>query len=371
MATSYRLVCTGCGKEAGYSSFRCSYCASILEVKFDYDTLVLPKDFKKSASEHYKYLPFFPIERFRIRSREGGTPITMQKALGKNIMFKLETENPTHSFKDRGSVVEVNRAIELKAGAVCCASTGNMGISVAHYARIAGIKCTIFLSHDANADKVAKIKRNGARIIKVKGDFNKALGSAEAFARKTGAFVCGDYHYRKEGQKSVIFELIEQLHYNVPDFIFVPVGNATLLSAMYKGLMEFRRFSLIGRFPRLVAVQSERCDPLVRAYNSGTKVKYAKPRTIADAIAVGFPTFGFEGIRALRSTKGIGLSVTEQEIKNAVTELDSLGIKAESGGAAGFAGFRKAYGDKKSLFQNKKIVVLVTGNNESIAKISL
>ena len=266
--------------------------------------------------------------------------------------------------------MEINRAIELNAGMLCCASTGNMGISVAHYAGIAGIACTIFLSYDANADKVAKIKKTGAKIVMVNGDFNKALESAEAFARKTGAFVCGDYHYRKEGQKSVIFELMSQLHYHVPDFIFVPVGNATLLSAMYKGLTEFRRFSLIKRFPRLVAVQSEGCDPLVRAYNSNTKVKYVKPHTIADAIAVGFPTFGFEGIRALRSTNGIGLSVTEQEIKNAAIELGSFGIKAEAGGAAGLAGFKKAYSSKKSIFKNKKIIVLVTGNNESIAKAS-
>lgn len=364
MATAYRIVCTGCGREADQAEFRCGSCGHILDVSFDYSSLKLPQRFRSAKVGHRKYLPFFPIERFRIRSGEGGTPLARKQVDGMEILLKLETANPTHSFKDRGSVVEINKALELGARSVCCASTGNMGLSVAHYARIAGIRCTIFISSGANRHKADLIRRAGAKLVKVSGDFNAALEEAEAYARKTGAFVCGDYHYRKEGQKSVIFEVVEQMRYSVPDFVFAPVGNATLLAAIYKGMTEFRKLSLIKKLPRLVAVQSEACNPLVRAFNSGKNVRYMKPKTIADAIAVGYPTFGFEGIEALRSTHGIGVCVTEQEIMDAVSCLHGIGVRAETGGAAAFAGFVRLRKEKPALLKNRKVVVLVTGDNE-------
>ncbi len=364
MNTAYRLVCTGCARVADYSAFRCSACGHILDVAYDYKSLKLPAGFGSARAGHRKYLQFFPIDRFRIHSREGGTPLVDRRIGGARVLLKLETYNPTRSFKDRGSVIEINKALELGAHSICCASTGNMGLSVAHYAHIAGLRCTIFISRDANRHKISLIKKAGARLVRVKGDFNAALRAAETYAGKTGAFVCGDYHYRKEGQKSVIFELVEQMRYSVPDIIFVPVGNATLIAAMHKGLSEFRRFSLIRKFPRIVAVQSEMCDPLVRAYNSKRDVRYMRPRTVADAIAVGYPTFGFEGLRALRATRGMAVSVSEQEILDAVSELRSIGIGAETGGAAAFAGFVRLRKKNPALLEGSKAVVLITGNNE-------
>lgn len=358
----YALACTNCGRKAGYLDFRCRECGHILEVRLDYSKIRLPRDFRKQKPGHFKYIKLFPIDKFEIRSSEGGTPLARKRFNGSEVMLKLETENPTRSFKDRGSVVEINRALELGVKEVCCASTGNMGISVAHYSMLAGIKCTIFVSSDANARKMALIRKNKARLVRVRGDFNKALKAAEAFARKTGAFVCGDYHYRKEGQKSVIFEILDQLKFNAPDYIFVPVGNATLLAAMYKGLQEYRRFGFIKKFPRIVAVQSEMCDPLVRAYNSGKHIEYMKPRTVADAIAVGFPTFGFEGLRALKNTDGLGIAVTEKEIEDAIISLSEMKVYAEPGGAAGFAGYKKFCSDNR--LKDQRIVVVITGNNE-------
>jgi threonine synthase len=282
------------------------------------------------------------------------------------LHLKVETENPTRTFKDRGSAVEITKAKELGFSRVCCASTGNMGLSIAHYAKRASIKATIFISKTANKEKIKKIRKEGARIISVNGDFNKSLTEAEKFATSRKLFICGDYHYRKEGQKSVAFEIIEQLKYKTPDYIFVQVGNSTLLAGIYKGLREFKRFGLIRKIPRLVAVQSSGCDPLVSACRQNKKIKYTKPNTKADAIAVGYPTFGFEGLRAVRETGGFAGDVDDSEIEQANKVLfKSTGIKAELGGATGMAGFLKAYQESPKTFKGKEIVVIVTGNNET------
>ncbi len=360
----YGIVCNRCGHTEGERAFRCSRCNSVLEVKIDYSTVKLGRGFRKSAPRQSKYLPFFPISRLDVRDDEKATPIAKVMLGGSSAMLKLETENPTHSFKDRGSSVEISKAVELGFRSVCAASTGNMGISIARYAHLAGLKATIFIGRGADRRKIQMIRMHGAAIRPVDGDFNTSLNLAEKFARRNrSTMLCGDYHFRKEGQKSVAFEIMDQLLFHVPDFIFIPVGNATLLSAVHKGLLEYRRFGFIARMPRLVAVQSKMCDPLIRAFNSGKRIEYMRPKTIADAIAVGYPTFGAEGLEALSRTRGIGIAVTEDEISEAVGELKRLGIKSEPGGAAGVAGLLSMLSSRPRLLSNKKIVAVVTGSN--------
>ncbi len=360
------LVCTKCGLRARtYVQPRCTHCGSILEVTYNYKDTHLPRNFKKIGISHEKYLPFLPISSFRVELKEGSTPL-MRKKLGVSagdVLLKMETLNPTRSFKDRGSAVEISRAAELGFDNVVCASTGNMGLSVATYSKAAGINATIFISRDAKEAKIRKIKRTGAEVVKVDGDFNNALKKAEMFSKKTGAFTCGDYHYRKEGQKTLAFEIIEQLGYCAPDYLFIPVGNATLFAGIYKGLKEFKRMALIKNFPRLIAVQSEGCDPLVRACASGKALKYLHPDTLADAIAVGYPTFGFEGINAIVRTRGDAVSVPDNHLKSAVSMLKKLGVGSELGGAAAFAGYLKLKQEDEDSFSGKTAVIVVSGNN--------
>ena len=362
----YFLSCALCGtrQQEDSAAFRCSECNGILEVNYNYDELKKPSAGSAINNEKYSFL--FPIHRKLFSLNEGGTPLVEKDFLDKKIKLKLETENPTHSFKDRGSAVEITKALEFDFNSVCCASTGNMGFSIATYAKAAGIKCTIFISKDANPEKIKKIKGAGADIVEIEGDFNDALDSAERFAIKSGAFLCGDYHFRKEGQKSVMFEILEQLKYTVPEFIFVPVGNATLLSAVYKALLEFERLSFINKFPKIVAVQASGCSPLVTAYNKNKKIERVKPMTIADAIAVGYPTFGFEGINSLKATGGLAVAVKDHEIMDARKILKDNDVSAEPGGASAFAGFIKLNKKQKDYFNNKNCVVIVSGNNEGV-----
>ena len=365
----YRLSCTKCGSRAQDSAFRCGKCGSILEVVYKRGKRKLRAVEKGKPLS--RYLDFLPLDALTVGLGEGGTQlkrINSSRFVGVEVFLKLETENPTMTFKDRGSAIELSKAVELNVRQVCCASTGNMGLSVAHYARHAGIKCTIFISKNANPRKIEKIRRQGARIVEVGGDFNEALKEAERFARKTGAFVCGDYHFRKEGQKTVGFEMVEQLKYRAPDYVFMPVGNATLFSGFYKGLTEFKKAGLIKQVPRLIGVQSERCDPLVRAYLKGKDIHYVKPGTEADAIAVGYPTFGFEGISAIKRSRGGAVAVAEKGIEEAVMELERHGVYAELGGGTGFAGLIKYHSTDPKALKGKRVVVVVTGNNEGVFK---
>ncbi len=364
------LVCTRCGREADAAAFRCGRCKSVLEVKYDYSTLKLPRGFKKKRITSGKYAPFMPYKRLTCSLGEGNTRLAKARIPDfedVNLYLKMEMGNPTKTFKDRGSAVELTKAKELGFDHVCCASTGNMGLSVAHYARRAGVKATIFVSRNANAAKIRKIRAQGARLVEIEGDFNKAMDAAERFARRSGAFVCGDYHYRKEGQKTVAFEIMEQLRYRPHDVIFSPVGNGTLLSALYKGISEFRRSGLISAgMPKLVAVQSDGCSPLVDAYERNREVRYVTPHTEADAIAVGYPTFGFESLKALKMTGGRAIRVSDREIEDAARFLERKRIYVELGGASAFAGFIKSYYGDHKLVSGKNVVVILTGNNEGI-----
>ncbi len=363
----YRLVCTSCRAEYKKSSsaFRCRKCNSILEVSYDYGTAML-KGFRKQRESYIKYLTFYPIDKLKAR-REGCTELARSKAgwKGTNVYFKIETQNPSRSFKDRGSAIEISKAAELGFRSVCCASTGNMGLSVAMYARKHKFRCTIFISRGANRTKLRRIREHGARIVKVRGDFNKALLLAENFAKRSGAFLCGDYHYRKEGQKSMMFEVLDQLKFRVPDYVFIQVGNGTLLSASYKAMLEFKRFGFIKKLPKIIAVQSQECEPLVKAFDEKIGIKYTRPRTYADAIAVGYPTFGLECIKALNETHGVAISVKDNEIEKArKLLLKKEGIGSEPGGAVGYAGFLKLYGDDSDIFRGRSVVIMITGNNE-------
>ncbi len=363
----YRLRCTRCSSyQRDRAAFRCASCNSVLNVEYDYDSISLPRNFRRQRPVMGKYLRLLPLESLAAGQGEGATPLLPNpvKGYGRcSALLKLETGNPTGSFKDRGSAVEVTKALELGYDSVVCASTGNMGISVAHYARLAGLKATIFISRSANPRKAARIRKERASIVRVATDFNEAVREAERRAASGSAFVCGDYHYRKEGQKTVAYELLDQLGYRVPDLLFVPVGNATLLSALYKGAREYLALGMIERMPRLVAVQSSGCDPLVKAYNRGEKIGYLRPRTVADAIAVGYPTFGAAAIAALKKTRGMAIRVPDSRILSATRGLGAVSVRAEPGGAAGFAGFAEMYRASARALAGRSAVIVVTGKN--------
>ncbi len=367
----YKLACTKCGRTYKPEEiiFRCKACESILEAKIDYGRLTLGKNFWKQKISQSKYSPFFPIESELATLGEGGTRLMKlrDKTFEDNstqVYLKVETTNPTRSFKDRGSAVEITKTIEFGYRSICCASTGNMGISLATYSKKNGIDCTVFIGKGANRQKMRMIQKAGARLVKVNGDFNKATFLAERYGTENNVFVCGDYHYRKEGQKGVVLETMEQLKFDVPDYIFIQVGNATLIAAIYKGLKELMMLGKIKQMPKLIAVQATGCNPLVRAYRKHKQIKHVSGKTIADAIEVGYPTFGDEGLEAIIKTHGSAINVSDLQIKRSMLRLNrNFGVGSEPGGAAGFAGFISMYENQMDIFRDKRVGIIVTGDN--------
>jgi threonine synthase len=311
----------------------CDKCGGILEAVYSGDAQMaaLKKDF-------WSYEAFLPQGEYR-HYKLGNT--TLFSATQQDLFLKLEIENPTKSFKDRGSVVEIAKALEFGYDEVVCASTGNMAYSVAYYAKLGGIRATIFVSKNANWLKIRNIQdTKDANIIRVDGDFTEAQRRAIGYAKRKEAFLTGDYGYRKEGQKTLVYEIMAELP-SVRN-ILIPVGNATLFSASYKALMELSKVGLVHRLPRLIAVQASLADPLVAAFRKNEKVKYQKPLTDAGAIAVGYPTYGDQAIEGIRATQGEAVDVTDKEMEDERKAFyREYGLQVEMSGVASLAAFRK------------------------------
>lgn len=350
----YYLECDRCGRvyKSNYESSLCQKCNSILEVFFS-RTPKAPPPKSTSFWDYKDMLPDGDYHRYEV----GGTRL-IEAHNSRKLLLKLEIENPTRSFKDRGSVVEIAKAKEYGYEEVVCASTGNMAYSIAYYAKLAGLASKIFVSKDANRDKIADIRStHDANVTRVNGDFTKAQARAEAYARRNRAFLTGDYCYRKEGQKTIAYEII-YAHPNITHIV-VPVGNATLFSATFKALKEMQAVRKLEKLPKLIAVQSEKTAPLSQAFKNKTEVKYIKPTTKADAIAVGYPTYGNHALEALHETGGTCITVTDAAMEEEQRRFfDEYGLVAELAGVASIVAARKL-----KLGKAEKAVIIVSGGN--------
>ncbi len=361
------LECVKCGKKYSKKEirYRCD-CSEGLEIIYDYGEIKEKISWdllRERPFRHWRYREFFPLisKENCISLREGGVPLIKSKNISKDIgmkelYFKCEGYNPTGSFKDRGTTVEISKALEFGVSEIVCASTGNMGASIAAYCGVANIKARIYAPRDTSGIKLKQIKSYGADIELVNGDYTKAKDLAWKVFEEKGQYLTGDYPYRGEGEKSVGFEITDQLK---ADLIVCPIGNGTLLHSTWKGLNEMKEVDLVGELPRLVGVQAAGCNTVVKAF-LGNKdgIEPVVPSTIAEAIACGDPLDGLKALNALKESNGIGIAVTDQEIINTRKILASKeGILAELSGAVSLAGLLKI----KEEFKDLKVVCLVTG----------
>lgn len=331
------------------------YCVdkSPLEVQYDYRTLkkVSWKKLRDRPFNHYRYKEFLPNTKHKVSLNEGGTALVQGK---KNLWFKLESQNPSGAFKDRGSACEISHAKDLGAKKIVCASTGNMGASVAAYSARAGVDCTIVLPNAASGEKINQIQQHGARLKKLKGDYTAAMKEAYSMYKSGKYYLCGDYAYRLEGEKTVGMEIVDQL--SSVEQIILPIGNGTLLAGMWKGLTEMKRARLIRKLPRMVGVQAKGCSPVYKAWKTGKPIKPVIPKTIAGAIACGDPIDGELAIHAVKESKGSMYAVNDKEILAARKELASTqGIDGEPSALVPYAAYKK-------MRSRKKTVLVVTGH---------
>ncbi|TBR22293.1 pyridoxal-phosphate dependent enzyme, partial [bacterium] len=268
------------------------------------------------------------------------------------------------SLKDRASAVVVARALEEKRKVVAVASTGNAAGSLACLAAGTAAKAVIFVPKAAPPAKLAQLLVYGARVVTVRGGYDDAFALCLEACREYGWYNRSTGHnpYTREGKKTVAFELCEQLGWEVPDLVFVPVGDGNILSAVWKGLRELKLLGLIDRLPRLVAAQAEGSDSVARAVVAGGPPRPCGAKTVADSISVRLPKDGVAAVRAVNESEGFAVRVSDSEILAAMRELArGANVFAEPAAAAAFAALRKAAGIGR-VRPHETAAVLVTGN---------
>ena len=325
--------------------------------------------FLSAAPSLLKYLPVIPLNKPGefVSLRENATPLIKSKRLGPklgiNLYFKLEGKNPTGSFKDRGSAVDISVAKEMGAKAVILASTGNMAASCACYAAAAGLLCFVVVPEDVPMSKLAQVMSYGGKLIQVKGSYNDAAKLAYDSAKVHGFYLAGDYAFRVEGQKTAAFELLDQLSCSVPDRVVLPIGCGTNVAAYGKGFDEYQSLGMIDRLPKVVGVQSTGANAVVNSFRqqSNTIEKLPEVNTVASAIAVPDPIDGAKALDVIRRTQGEAYDVTDEEILQAQHLLSTEeGLFVESAGAATVAYLLKKV--KEVSLKGETVVCVLTGD---------
>jgi len=310
---------------------------------------------------HKDYLPLTDKTPM-ISLGEGETPLVKSVNLARELgvgelYFKLEGCNPTGSFKDRGMVMAMAKAIEGGSKQAICASTGNTSASAAAYGARFGLKVIILVPKGKIAvGKLAQAIAYGAKIIAVEGNFDQALKVTRILAEKYPITLVNSLNpYRIEGQKTSSFEIIDDLGY-VPDFLFIPVGNAGNITAYWKGFTEWKKSGRVDKTPVMMGFQAEGAAPIVK------NMIIEAPQTIATAIRIGNPASWKQAVAARDESGGIIDSVTDDEILAAYKLMAGKeGVFGEPASAAPLAGLLKMLKQGKS-YKDKRIVCIVTGN---------
>jgi threonine synthase len=306
------------------------------------------------------FLPLTPATP-RITLGEGDTPLVrsrhIERETGGEVYFKLEGCNPTGSFKDRGMVVAVAKAMEEGSQALICASTGNTSAAAAAFGARCGLRVIVIVPQGRIAlGKLAQAMVHGAQVIAVEGSFDQALEIARALAdRHPFTLVNSINPYRLEGQKTAAFEIVEALG-DAPDYLFIPVGNGGNITAYWRGFQEFRLQGRASHAPSTMGFQALGAAPIVR----GEPV--ADPQTVASAIRIGNPAHWQGALRASEESGGVIQAVSDDEILEAYRMLASgEGIFGEPASAASVAGLLKMAGEGLDL-EGKRAVCVITGN---------
>ncbi|MEM6529302.1 MAG: threonine synthase, partial [Chloroflexota bacterium] len=345
--------------------YTCEACGGLLDVIHDMDTLkktVTRETFDarlgagpldapyNSGVWRYKELIYPDLPDSEVVSRpEGNTNLYDVPKLAEwagltRLFLKHEGENPTGSFKDRGMTGGVTQARVLGMKKVACASTGNTSAALASYAAQAGMEGIVFFQNkNVAVGKLAQAIAYGATGVRIDADFDRNLELVREVAEMLGIYVLNSINpFRLEGQKSIMFETIQQLKWNVPDWIVVPGGNLGNSSAFGKGLHELYELGLIDKMPRLAIVQAEGASPLYQAYKRGFDyLEPMKAKTVATAIKIGNPVNYKKALRSLKWTDGVVEMVTDQQVMDAKALIDASGIGCEPASACSLAGARK------------------------------
>ncbi|HYO50001.1 MAG TPA: threonine synthase [Chloroflexia bacterium] len=388
---TYFFSCPQCGRHYPISEirYRCD-CGEPLDIIYEADTgtPIVSRDLfdarlgerslphSSGVWRYHELLP--PIDPSHIISRsEGSTNLYAvgasergghsrigQYAGLERLYLKHEGENPTGSFKDRGMTVGVSQAVALGASAVACASTGNTSASLASYAAQADIPCFVFVPEGNVAwGKLAQTLAYGAITLQIRGDFDRAMQLVQDTCAEMGVYLVNSVNpFRIEGQKTIAFELVQQLDWQPPDWIVLPAGNLGNTAALGKALLQAQAVGLIEKLPRIACVQASGANPFYQSFRADFAQRFnVAASTVATAIKIGAPVSYERARRAIATTNGTVLEVSDEAILEAKAVIDRAGIGCEPASAASLAGARQLV--QSGIIQpGHSVAAILTGN---------
>ncbi len=374
--------------QKGKIMYTCEKTGENLNVVYDYEEI--KKSFKKENLKNnrdysiWRYFPLLPIDSLKYIPplAIGWTPLYKSKKLGKplgieNLYFKDDSRNPSASFKDRASAIALVVAREINSSIVTGASTGNAGSSMACLCASVDMPAVIFVPKSAPVAKLAQMLIFGAKLIAVDGTYDDAfdlcLKVSEEFGwvnRNTG------YNpFTREGKKTCAYEIAEQMGWQVPDKVFVPVGDGNIISGIGKGFYDLYSIGFIDRIPQIYGVQSEKSNSVYLSVKKSREkgeieIVPVKSTTLADSISVDLPRDGVMAVRTIMESGGDCLQVSDEEILEGILDLGKEGIFSEPAGATAYAGVKKAV-EMGIIKPHEKVVALVTGSGVKDVKAAL
>ena len=374
----HALKCRECGLEYE-PQFRyiCEECFGPLDVQYEFPSNISRETFSSRKERSYwRYFEMLPIANKNniVNLQAGLTPLQkadrLAKEMGglKNLFIKNDSVNPTFSFKDRPAGIAVSRAKETKLKAVGCASTGNLASATAAHAAVAELPCYIFAPSDIEHVKIAQALSYGAEFVAVDGTYDDAnrVASIIGDSKGIGIVNINMRPYYVEGSKTLAYEVAEQLGWQIPENLVIPVGSGAMLNAICKGFEELRTLGLVDHETdfKITAAQPHGCAPIVDAFKKKTDevIPVEKPNTIAKSLAIGDPGDGLYVLKRLSQYNGIAEEVTDEEIIDGILMLAKTeGIFTEPAGGVAVAVLKKLVEEGK-IDKDERIVCYITGN---------
>ncbi len=377
------LTCRECGATYPLApQAACDECFGPLEVVYSYEEIaaqISRGEIAAGPRSIWRYAALLPApEEGRVDIGTGWTPLRAAPRLAaelglKKLWLKLETTNPTQSFKDRVVTVALSVARSLGYEVVACASTGNLANSVAAHAAACGLRSVVFIPADLEAAKIAGTTVYGGDVVGIRGSYDDVNRLCSQLAeRRRWAFVNVNFRaFYSEGSKTLAFEVAEQLGWRAPDAVVVPVASGSLLTKFAKGLRELRTVGLVADEATVVhGAQAAGCSPIAAAFeHRDTDVRPVKPRTIAKSLAIGDPADGFYALKEVRARGGSVTSVSEEGVVDGIRLLARTeGVFTETAGGVTVAVLEQLV-RRGRIAPDQETVALITGTGLKTAEV--